>query len=229
MAKSYGKLPKLPLQTGAEITEEQDYSLSGRAVFEGDASDFAGRPLKGSPHPKNKNLACFRAKTSWLSLKKIRVEADYIGIDQSPTPYFLEFVGSVGEQAIVTHPNFVTAIGGTVDNPLHNAQFDPETKEFLGFPADAPHYLGGVQTYYVPSVVVRLSYWQNEKPNPGPLGHVQDPSTIPNLILPPHCLNLLVTNFGYRQLTPKAPPYQVTVELLASEENGWNDLIYPYA
>ncbi len=229
MAKAFGKQGKLSLQPNSEITEQQDYSLMGRAVFEGDASLFSARPRKGAAHPKNKNLSCYSAKTTWLALDKIHVEAEYVGIDVSPTPYFLEFCGSVGEQAIVTHPNFVSVLGGTADNPLHNAYFDSDTKEFVGFPADAPADLGGVQTYYVPSVIVRVNYWQNEKPNPGPLGHVVNPDSIPGLILPPNCLNLLVINFSYRQLTPKLAPYQVTIEMLASEINGWNELIYPYA
>lgn len=224
-----GSLTGLVLQPGAIVSDEQDGSLKGHAVWKGDTSDYANRVRRGTPHPKDENCFCFAVQTTFLKNGQLQVDADYIGIDQDPTPYFLEFVGSVGEEAIETHENFTSIIGGTPAAPLHNAQFDATTGEFLGFPTDAPENLGGVRSYYRPSVIVRLSYWMRELPNPGPLGHIVEASAIPGLVLPPNCFNLLVTNFGYRQVTPSAPPYQVTVELLASGPNGWNPLIYYYA
>ncbi len=235
-AKSRGsKLSPLVLQPGAIITDEQDYSTKGHAVYVGDRSAYGKRPKRGDPHPLDKNCLLYAVQTTALKLQKIQCDCDYIGLSADPTPYFLEFVGSVGEEAIETHPNFVSTIGGTPDTPLHGAQFDETSGEFLGFPvtdsdgvAESGN-LGGVRTYYRPSVIVRLSYWTREMPNPGPLGHVFEADSIDGLVLPSNCLNLLVTNLGYRTITPKQPPYQVTVEALASGINGWNELIYPYA
>jgi hypothetical protein len=228
-AKKFGNAGKLLLQVGAEVSEEQDHSLKGTASFEGDADYYYQRPKRGDPHPRVKGLACYALKTRWLNAKKVRVDAEYIGLETDPTPYFQEFVGSIGEEAVETHPNFAAVIGGTPDAPLHGAKFDAETNEFLGFPANAPEHLGGVRTYYRPSVIVRISYWQYDAPNPAALGHVIDPSYVPDLILPADCQNLLVTNFGYRTLSPRTPPYQLTVEMLASGPLGWNTQIYSFA
>lgn len=217
------------LQPGAVITDEQDFSTKGHAVYVGDVSSYSQRPARGDEHPLDNGCLLYACQTTALKLGKLQYDCDYLGLSEDPTPYFLEFVGSVGEEAIETHPNFVSTIGGTPSAPINNAQFDATTGEFLGFPADAPADLGGVRTYFRPSVIARVSYWTLETPNPGPLGHVVDPDTIPGLVLPPNCLDLLVTNFGYRQVTPLKPPYQITVEMLASGPDGWNLLIYPLA
>ncbi len=215
------------LQPGATISDEQDFSTKGHAVYVGDAASYPNRPKRGDPHPLDENCLCYAVVSTMLKLGKIQYDCDFLGLSADPTPYFLEFVGSAGEVALETHPNFASVIGGTPAAPLHNAKFDAETGAFLGFPADAPDQLGGVSTYFLPSVIVRSSYWSLTKPNPGALGHIIDPATVPDLVLPPNCLDLLVTNFGYRHITPGKPPYQITVECLGSDINGWNQLIYP--
>ena len=215
---------KLDLQPGAEIDEEQDGSIKGHATFKGDVSLWSTRPQKGDAHPFNANCFCFAAKTKYEGLKLCTVDADYIGLSQDPTVPFIEFVGSVGEEAIETHKNFATVIGGTPANPLNNAVFDDDGT-FLGFPADAPDDLGGVRSYYRPSVIIRLSYWTNAIPNPAALGTVFEADGLP-VNVPPNCANFLLTNFGYRSLTPETPPYQVTTEFLGSGPAGWNSTIY---
>ena len=215
---------KLALQKGAEIDEEQDGSIKGRATFKGDASLWSTRPQKGDAHPFNAQCFCFSARTTYEGLQLCRVDADYMGLSQDPTTPFIEFVGSVGEEAIETHKNFVSVIGGTPAAPLNDAVFDSDGT-FLGFPADAPNELGGVRSYYRPSVILRLSYWTNEIPNPAALGTVFEADGIP-VNVPPNCANFLMTNFGYRSLTPETPPYQVTTEYLGSGPNGWNGTIY---
>lgn len=219
---------RLDLQAGSTVSEEQDHSLKGTASYKGDVLFLDDRPKRGSTHPKDRRLTCYATRTIYDKVRLATVEADYIGLSENPTPYFIEFCGSVGEEAIETHPHFVDVIGGTPSNPKHGAAFDDDG-QFLGFPADAPDHLGGVRSYFRPSVVVRISYWQNDRPNPGPLGHVQSPAAIPGLILPSGSQNLLVTNFGHRTLCPSLPPYQITIEMLASGPNGWNTTeIYTY-
>lgn len=138
--KKFSSLSKLALQPGSTIREDQDYLLRGRAVFEGDLAYLSTKPKRGDAHPKNVNVLLCASETTYLTLKKIRVECEYLGIDRTETPYFIEYVGSVGEEAIETHPNFASVIGGTPAAPLHNAKYDPDTNEFLGFPADAPNH-----------------------------------------------------------------------------------------
>lgn len=223
--KKFGGDTRLTLQSDSEIDEEQDGSLRGHAEFEGDISLLNTKPHKGDPHPKNQSCTAYFIKTRYLANKKVRVMADYIGLSQDPTPYFIEFVGSVGEEAIETHPHFIDVIGGTSAAPLHGAVFDDDG-QFLGFPVDAPSHLGGVRSYFRPSVIVRASYWQSGLPNAGPLGHIESASYIPGLSLPSNSNNLLVTNFSHRSMTPGYGPFQVSVELLASGPSGWNDKIY---
>ena len=63
---------------------------------------------------------------------------------------------SLSANPIETHPNFVSALGGTPGAPLNGAVFDTNGT-FLGWPAGATHGLGGVRYYLAAGCSIRFT------------------------------------------------------------------------
>jgi hypothetical protein len=211
----------LTRQPDSEISEEIDYTMKGQIVFEGDKQYQNNAPQIGTPHPDDNRLHCYARRRQFPKLGKIKIICDYIGLMYDPTPPVWEMIGTLSEDPIETHQNFVDKIGGNLGNEKNNAYFDPDTGEFVCFPADAPQDLGGVRGYLVPSVVWRKTWWSSTAPQPSDLGVIiQRPV---QLALPQSVKNGLGSNFTYRQV---GFYFQVSEEVMGSGKKGWNTLIY---
>lgn len=211
----------LTRQPGSKIKEKQDGSLEGLLLLEGDAFMRAQRPRVGSRHPDDPRAICYDVETESLKSGKIRVTAAYIGVTADPTPWFQSGSASLNSEPIATHPDFVSTLGGTKSDAKNLAIFDPETGEFLAFPADAPNELGGVENYLVPSVVYRFTRWTYRLPDLRDIGTIDTPP-IP-VRKPSNVKNFLVGAVTYNQV---GTLYQETLELFGSGKRGWNPLIY---
>ena len=222
--KQQGKsLNGLVIQPGRQLVFKQDGSVSGQVTYKCDASRaFALRPGIGSPHPDYGRAQCFNATVTVNDAGLAEILCDYLGIMSDPTIPIIEFVGNTGEEPIETHRNFVSSIGGTNADPKNSAQFDQETGEFIGFPPDAGHNLGGVRGYLNPACTVRVTFYTSSSSwGLYQLGDIAwPPGGVPN---PPDSRNWLKTNWSRRNF---GLIYQITEEYTASGKRGWNPTIY---
>lgn len=216
-----GSFNGLAIQPGATITYKQDGSLEGVLVLEGDAAFRGNVPQINQAHPDDYRALCYNCEVARLKSGKIRATAAYIGVASDPTPWFHEGQGSCDKESIVTHPNFVSKLGGTKAAPLNGAKFDEDTEEFLGFPADAGADLAGVDSWFIPSVVYRFTRWTYRLPDFNDLGTIDTPPVA--IRKPATVRNFLAGSGTYRQI---GTLYQVTIELWGSGKKGWNPLIY---
>lgn len=222
--KQQGKsLQGLVIQPGRTLTLDRYGVIRGQVVYKVDASlAFRLAPSVGSAHPDSAGAYAWNNTIQPIESGLCQITTDYIGLASDPTGYEVEFIGTLSEEPIETHPKFVDSIGGTADNPLHGASFDQETGEFLCFPVDAPNNLGGVRSYLSPSSTVRVS-WYTRNPSSGlwSLGNRSyPPGSIPS---PPDSRNWLKTNWSRRDF---GLIYQISEEYMASGKKGWNTLIY---
>lgn len=218
---SSSSMSGLNTQPGSKIVEKLDGSIEGLLILEGDASFYGSRPRIGGRHPNFPLLSCHNVETEFGKLSKIRVTASYIGINGNQTPWFLEGNGNVDKESILTHPKFVSSLGGTKAAPLNNCIFDAATGDFIGFPPDATNDMGGVESWYVPHVTYRLTCWTYQVPTFEKLGTIVKPPI--SLTLPPNSKNFLQGPVVYRQV---GQLYQITNEIWASGPVGWNSLMY---
>jgi hypothetical protein len=148
----------------------------------------------------------------------------YAGIAEEvlDTDPVYDFLIGVSEEPIETHPNFVSSIGGTADDPLNEAIFD-DAGIFLGFPANAPNDLGGVRSYLNSGQCTWRKTW-NSKTQP------VDATTIGDIDVPEGSPPTLGAgrNWVYygMQFTLRGKVYQITKEWRASGRKGWNSIIY---
>ena len=222
--KNHGTIPGLVRQPGRTLVLKQDGSATGQVKYRCEAgSAFGLAPSIGSPHPDSAQVLCYNTSITILENEIAEITCDYLGIFRDPTIYQIEFIGNVGEEPIETHKDFVSKIGGTAASPKNAAKFDLETREFIGFPADAPSDLGGVRGYLNPASTVRISWFTKNAPTAGlfDLGSIRNPPG--NVPKPPDSRNWLKTNWSRRDF---GLIFQITEEYTASGKKGWNRLIY---
>jgi hypothetical protein len=216
-------LNQLVMQPGRSLVLKEDGSVTGQVKFRCDLGLVTQLwPKKGLPHPEHPHCWLFNSTAAMIENGIAEFTCDYLGILRDPTDYQVEFLGTVCEEPIETHPQFVGEIGGTMGDPKNKAKFDPETGEFLGFPPDAPEHLGGVRGYLNPACTVRVS-WFTQSASSGlwELGEISSPPG--NVPRPPGSRNWLKTNWSRRDYNSV---FQITEEYTASGRQGWNKLLY---
>jgi hypothetical protein len=212
--------PNLTLQTGSEVSEDENGLLTGTCVYEGDIAYSGAVPRIGQLHPYDLRLSVYKRQTARLGLNKIRATLNYIGVARDPTPMFIEHPGGSGQDPIQTHPKF-TDFAGTPASPKNGALFDAENGDFVGFTNSNSKFFG-TTSYIVPSVMVNLTFYTHYVPDLGYVGEPYDWS-VPNLIRPPNVRDFLLLGMPYRQI---GNLFQVTHQILGSGPDGWNRSIY---
>lgn len=222
--KEHGKIIN-GLQTGWRLDITWNGVIRGTASFIWPVSELLIRnPKFGDPHPRDPRCEVVAVSAVSLPNKLIRFEVEYFGLTsgKNSTPKW-SFHRSLAEEAIETHPDFVTKIGGTPDVPLNDAQYDKQSKEFIGFPADAPYNLGGVRGYLTGNNTMRKHYFTIDPEQGGSgMGKVFTiPSDVPGVEPGQQALK---TNWANQRIGLHY--YEVTEEYLVAGINGWNHLIY---
>ena len=218
------------LQEGASVTENDDGTLTGVAVYIGGDGGGGFAPAIGSPHPFQPRCECTSVEFQSISLGRIKYTASYFGISNDTRR--VSYTAGVASEDIQLSPNF-QKFAGTPENPKNGAKWDPKTEEngdtyyvFLGFFGGAAgsvdDNLIGVTNFLVPSGTVEVSYYTSRSPK------LKRLATIYNKVRgwnkPEGVKNLLLTDMPYRQIGRSH--YQVTETYLASDERGWNAQIY---
>jgi hypothetical protein len=213
--------PNLTEQPESELTYEQDGLIRGQRVLKGDAMYRVQVPGLWSRHPEEPNALCFQRRIRKAKLGKIVATLDYIGLANDPTDFVYAGDGALDQPSIVTHPDFLSTLGGKLGDEKNGAKFDEDTGDFICFPPDADHDLAGVESWLVPRVNIRRTWWTYNVPT------MQDMGTIlgrpVDILLPPSVKNLLYGPFTYRQV---GRLFQCSQELWGSGKKGWNTLIY---
>lgn len=228
----HGSASGLIIQPGTKIVKKLDGSIQGVLVLEGDASYAGSSPEIGATFPVGGwNLICHESEIEYLKNGKVKCTGSYVGLQSDPTPWFLEGTGSLDKTPITAHPKFISHLGGTPSAPKNKCRFDPTTGEFQFFPADATNNLGGVDSFYTPQAIYRLTRWTFQTPTFSGLGLI----TTPPIPIPvEEGCNFLQGPQSFRSLggAGEGMPilYQITSELWASSANlPWNALMYTTA
>ncbi len=208
------------IQPGYSLVEKNDGSIEGTVVYECDRAQVASLPRIGSAHPSDSRCECYNRVAEYTGLEKVRMTASYFGLIASKTQAVLDCTTNADREPIETHPDFST-LAGTKDSPANGAEFDEETGEFLGFFDPDVTELYGARSYFTPSTMVSLSYWQNSVPSMRKLMSIS--SSIPGFKKPDGVKDFLLIGMPYRQI---GSFYQVTEQYLGSGPNGWSNKIY---
>lgn len=141
----------------------------------------------------------------------------------------VEVVSSVRTVPIETHPNFSEQYLSAADKKkIKDAVSVPDrspTFEDTGDQARATSLYGylinGVESYYVPSLVVRKTYQASSPPSAGRVGKITSPGvSIPGM---PKGATFLLINISSRG---QSGSYTVTEEYEMSGEGGWDTFLY---
>lgn len=142
----------------------------------------------------------------------------------------IEFIGSLRTVPIQAHPNFSEPNLNIDDkqkikNALETAsQFSP-TFDDTSDPARAVSLYGylidGIESYYVPSVILRKTYFSSSLPSGNALGKIKDPNVY--YASKPAGATWLLINVSARG---QSGAYTITEEYELSGENGWDTYLY---
>jgi len=193
-------------------------------------------PNRGSIHPFDSRLKCYKSSSTMSSGGTITVQASYIGLKQDPTYSETETSGTTSGNPIPLHPNFKTiAMAVPPDANGENFQYYPYVRtqnddgiNFERFDAvKAPEGLRGVESYYAPRATVRVSFYTAS------LGTAEKMlSNIGTAAETPYLANGPLPKGGNFLLTSASVStygtiYKVSSEWMMSEQgHTWTDKLY---
>jgi len=159
-------------------------------------------------------------------LTQYQIEVDSTSAKTEPATY--EYVSSVRSVPIETHPNFsekfLTAedkkkIKDAVQIPDRSPTFD-DTKDRLRAISLYGYLIDGVDSYYVPSMIVRKTYQASSPPVGKKIGKISPGITAPGMLPSATFLLISISARG------TAGAYTVTEEYEMSGDNGWDTFLY---
>jgi hypothetical protein len=158
---------------------------------------------------------------------EIELDASSTGGGLNPTTY--EFVASVRTVPIAAHPNFsekfITAaekkiIKDAVQVPDRSPTFD-DFKDRNRAISLYGYLINGVESYYVPSIVVRKSYQASSPPSSKKVGKIASPGVfVPGTV---NGATFLLINVSARGSNGS---YSITEEYEMSGDGGWDTFLY---
>ena len=123
-------------------------------------------PRKGSTHPFNSALKCYKVTYTQQDNEIGYYTAEYIGLQNDPTEGEWEISSSTSEQSIILHPDFSIFAVETKGDPSGQTPTKwkkwvkrDKDNEFQNFYAFAPEDLGGVEAYLVPQTTARVTFY----------------------------------------------------------------------
>lgn len=185
---------------------------------------------EGSAHPRFSSMAVSKRSFSQEAAGTFyRMTYLYEGFLLSiPSPTY-ELNGSVGEDPIQLHRDFVESLAGTPSAPLNGANFiDPETGKISSdddvgvFDRFGEGELAGVEAYRVPTAVwTEISFSGTRPTGLGDLGTKEAPNG-PNPSFG-EGRNWMFVGATYRK---RGHIFEIRKSWELSGRGGWNDLIY---
>lgn len=177
------------LEFGSTPTEvkQPDFSVSddGRGLLEASVKSYhrtntasprvpSGVPRKGEKHPSITELVCYKTNFTFQRNNIGYCQADYIGLKKDPTEGDWEISSSSSDQPIIFHPNFelwaVKTKGDASATPAKPTEYQPWVLTTTDNPPafktfrdtskyDKIHNFQGIESYLVPSVVCRVTFY----------------------------------------------------------------------
>lgn len=206
-------------------------------IYESDTGQLPLVPTRGSPHPTDPRMKCYKVDCSFGNNGEVRAIASYIGLAKDPTDAEIEITGSTGETSIVFHPGFpVWAIEKQADpkkkTPVkYNRWVETDDQNnFVRFKVgECPANFGGVESYLTPRCTIRCTYYTGRTSSvrgaSGSLGKAFDyPGNFPQGLLTSTKANWLLTSVG---VTEYGTVFKISEEYMLSEAGQpWNPWIY---
>lgn len=233
------------MQTGFTINSDTRGLLEGTAILIYEVSPSLPKlpniPKRGSPHPTDARLKCYKVDASFSGNGECRVTASYIGLEKDPTDSQVEITGSTSETSIVFHPGFPVWAIKKAGKPAAGAAkaILPEYRDYVDTDDSgnfqrfktqvSPGDLGGVEAYLTPKATVRCTYYTGStttvKSRQAGLGRASDqPGGFPSSLLPDTAANWLLTSVGVSEY---GNVYKISEEWMMSESGKpWNQYIY---
>lgn len=239
--RQYGAGGRLILEAAGEITVDRNGLWSGSARFRFLPEEVGLVPTPGTQNPYLWFLLAERSRIImtpglWTAV------VEYAGIQEDVSEAQYELSPGVGMDPIETHDKFASSLAGTPSAPKPGAVFvDPKTgivtkdntpgkyrfEEFAPILADgSKNPLGGVKGYYVANNTVWTKSWTQKAKPSGATRTLMITSSPPGN--PPQfgSCNWLEHPVAY---VKRGGAYSCVQRWLLSDENGWNQLIYPSA
>jgi hypothetical protein len=210
-------------QPGRTTSIDKDGKATTTVTFIG--TEEAPRPADLTGTLKNKSVT--RSEAGQIRTQ-YQIELDSsTGGTNTPTTY--EFVASVRTVPIEAHPNFSEKylsaadkklIKDAVNVPDRSPDFD-NTKDRKRAISLYGYLIDGVESYYVPSIIVRKTYQASSPPNSKRIGKIASPGVfVPGT---PNGATFLLINVSARG---SAGSYTVTEEYEMSGDGGWDTFLY---
>ena len=195
-------------------------------------------PRKGSPHPFDSRLKCYKVSFVQQDNAMSFYTAEYLGLKLDPSEGEWEVSSSTSERSIVLHPSFdqfAVEIKGD-PNAGKATKWKPWVKkdkdnEFVAFYAFAPEDIGGVESYLYPQTTARVTFYTSSQGTASSV--MSSMGTTRNS--PYGCKgfppvsgggNWLLTNAS---ISEYGTIFRVQTEWMLSAEKPWNKYIYkPY-
>lgn len=216
----------LQVQDPGELTTDR-YGLSTVTTVWRAPADLpkTSWPAIYSPHPLYPFAQLDRRRVQIQGGHTI-ITGEYAGVDGA-TDSVYELTVGVQDEPIVSHPQFVSSIGGRPSAPLHGAIFlDPDgavtTNDDIGQFAyfKVGSDFAGIESYLAADFVTwRQRYCTNVVVVYGDVGHISAPAGGP-LVSPSNWIKIS-TNIERR-----GAAFMVCHEWRAGGRRGWNSIIY---
>lgn len=141
----------------------------------------------------------------------------------------IEFAGSLRTVPIEAHPNFaepnlypadIKKVKDAVQIPDRTPSFADTTDEARAVSLYG-YLVSGIESYYVPSIIVRKTYYSPTIPSGNKLGKIADPGVY--YAAKPSNATWLLINLSARG---EANNYTITEEYELSGEGGWDTYLY---
>ena len=225
-------------QPGRTTSTDNNGKLTTTIIYIG--TEEAPKPSTISGTVKSKSVT--KSEAGQIRTQ-YQIELDSVGQPPSAGPLSggttYEYVSSVRTVPIETHPNFggsqisaggfikpedIKLIKDTVQTP--GKTFDDITDQLKSGQTSKCRSLygylaAGVESYYVPSMVVRKTYQASSPPSSGRIGKIASPGgSVPGT---PRGGTFLLINVSARGTTGA---YTVTEEYEMSGEGGWDKFLY---
>lgn len=178
-----------------ELSGFANYDVSYSGVFTGNIPFVQGDTSDDWPNLVLMSIAITETGTA---CDHVKLDLHYEGKDTvfttPETSLDLSVDFTTSQEPIESHPDFVSLMGGTPDDPKHGAFYDLNTGEFLGFPVvdpDEPDTLpsrfAGVRSYLLPQETFVANSVEFDYPSSAQIesiGKVYTPTTIDGTPLP---------------------------------------------
>ena len=213
-------------QPGRTITVDKDGKQTLTVVYVGDQEASAPGGISGTRKLKTVTTdVAGQVKTTF----QYDLDASSTGGSTAATQVQVEVVSSVRTVPIETHPNFSEQYLSAADKKkIKDAVSVPDrspTFEDTGNKARAislyGYLINGVESYYVPSLIVRKTYQASSPPSAAKVGKITSPSV--SIAGVPKGATFLLINISSRGQTGA---YSVTEEYEMSGEGGWDTFLY---